>query len=196
MAAPVLFMQELLRYAARLEDAGGHSLPPVDKWNPEFCGDIDIVIKRDGTWFHEGTPIGRAHLVRLFSSILKREGDKIYLVTPVEKLGITVEDAPFVAVLMQAEGRGRDARLAFTTNVGDNTVAGASHPITFPKDPETSESAPYIHVRGGLDARIARAVYYDLVALGETHEIDGAEMFGVWSDGVFFPFGPAREIFE
>jgi len=196
LAAPVSFMQELFTYAAQLEETGARALPPVERWNPEFCGDIDIVIKRDGTWFHEGTPIGRARLVRLFSTILKREGDKHFLVTPVEKLQIMVEDAAFLAVLMRAEGRGPHARIEFTTNVGDKAIAGPSHPITFRKGVETSQSAPYIQVRGGLEARIARAVYYDLVALGETQEIDGADMFGVWSDGVFFPFGPACKIFE
>ncbi|GJL90560.1 DUF1285 domain-containing protein [Hyphococcus sp.] len=192
-------MTDLMRYAASLEGAGGKSLPPVEKWHPEFCGEIDLVIKRDGTWFHEGTPIGRARLVRLFSTVLRREGDKHFLVTPVEKLEITVEDAPFVAVLMKREGEGADTstgqKLSFTTNVGDEATAGPAHLLTFRKDDETGECAPYINVRAGLEARIARAVYYDLVELGETREIGGEEQFGVWSDGVFFPFGLASEVY-
>lgn len=191
----MLAMTDLMRYAAALEGAGSKSLPPVEKWNPKFCGEIDLVIRRDGTWVHEGTPIGRARLVRLFSTVLRREGDGYFLVTPVEKMAITVEDAPFIAVLMRREGEGAAQRLIFTTNVGDETVAGEDHPIEYRKDPETGEGAPYIEVRAGLEARIARAVFYDLVELGETREIDGEAAFGVWSDGVFFPFGPANEIY-
>jgi hypothetical protein len=188
-------MTDLMRYAAKLEGAVGRSLPPVEKWNPEFCGEIDIVIKRDGTWFHEGTPIGRARLVRLFSTVLKREGDRHYLVTPVEKLEIRVEDTPFVAVLMRREGEGRMQTLVFTTNVGDEVSAGPDHPLDFRKDAETGEGAPYIDVRLGLEARVARAVFYDLVELGETREIDGEDAFGVWSGGAFFSFGSARDVF-
>lgn len=184
-----------MRYAAKLEGAGGKSLPPVHQWNPEYCGEIDLVIKRDGTWFHEGTPIGRARLVRLFSTVLKREGERHFLVTPVEKLGISVEDVPFIAVLMRREGGGESQRLIFTTNVGDEAVAGPKHSLVFRKDPTTGEGAPYLDIRAGLEARIARAVYYDLVALGETHQIGGEEKFGVWSDGVFFQFGPASDVF-
>ncbi len=188
-------MTDLMRYAAALEGAGSKSLPPVEAWNPAFCGEIDLVIKRDGTWFHEGTPIGRARLVRLFSTVLRREGDEYFLVTPVEKMAIKVEDAPFIAVLMRREGEGAAQALTFTTNVGDEVQAGPDHRLVFRKDDETSDHAPYINVRAGLEARVARAVYYDLVALGETREIDGKGMFGVWSGGVFFPFGPASEVY-
>lgn len=184
-----------MRYAAALEGAGEKSLPPVHLWNPEFCGDIDMTIKRDGIWFHEGTPIGRARLVRLFSTVLKREGDEYFLVTPVEKMRITVEDAPFIAVLMRAEGKGEKQRLIFTSNVGDEAVAGPDHNLAFRKNPNSGEGAPYIDMRKGLEGRIARAVFYDLVELGETHQIDGEEKFGVWSEGVFFPFGAADEVF-
>lgn len=134
-------------------------------------------------------------LVRLFSTVLRREGDRHFLVTPVEKLGINVEDAPFIAVLMQAEGAGNRQRLKFTTNLGDEAVAGPDHVLEFRKNPASDEGAPYIDIRAGLEARIARAVFYDLVALGETHQIDGEEKFGVWSNGVFFPFGSASEVF-
>ncbi|GJL95893.1 MAG: hypothetical protein DHS20C05_22980 [Hyphococcus sp.] len=189
-------MNDLMRYAADLEGAGGKSLPPVHLWNPEFCGDINLVIKRDGTWFYEGTPIGRARLVRLFSTVLKREGGQYFLVTPVEKLGIIVEDTPFVAVLMRTKGDGEGQTLYFTTNVGDEVCAGADHKLVFRKDDETDERAPYIEVRAGLEARVARSVFYDLVELGETKEIEGSQMFGVWSGGEFFPFSPAEDVFE
>ncbi len=188
-------MTDLMRYAAALEGAGDKSLPPVEKWHPEHCGEIDIVIKRDGTWFHEGTPIGRAKLVRLFSTVLRREGDDFFLVTPVEKMEITVEDAPFVAVLMRVEGKGPDRTLVFTTNVGDEVAAGPDHPIDFRNDPETGDDAPYVEVRAGLEARIARAVFYELVELGETREIEGEEVFGVASGGAFFPFGAASDVY-
>ena len=208
-------MQEIMRYAAALEGEAGKSLPPVHLWNPDYCGELDLVIRRDGTWIYEGGPIGRARLVRLFSTVLKREGERYFLVTPVEKLGVRVEDAPFVAVLMRVEagaGGPRERRLVFTTNVGDEVAAGPGHALVFRRDgrgeggggesgggekgPDDAADAraPYLHVRAGLEARIARAVYYDLVALGETHHIDGGEHFGVWSGGVFFPFGPADEI--
>ncbi len=168
-------MTDLMRYAAALEGAGGKSLPPVETWRPDFCGEIDLVIRRDGTWVHEGTPIGRARLVRLFSTVLRREGDDYFLVTPVEKMAITVEDAPFIAVLMRREGEGEAQRLIFTTNVGDEVVAGPDHPIEFRKNVETGEGAPYLEVRAGLTARIARAVFYDLAELGETREINGED---------------------
>jgi len=188
-------MKDLMRYAAVLEGAGGKSLPPVHLWNPDFCGDIDMVIKRDGVWFHEGTPIGRARLVRLFSTVLKREGDEFFLVTPVEKMRISVEDAPFLAVLMHVEGKGPEQQLSFTSNVGDEVIAGPEHKLVFRKGAVPGEGAPYIDMRAGLEARIARAVFYDLVALGETHQIEGVEKFGVWSQGTFFPFGLADEVF-
>lgn len=189
-----------MRYAAALEGKAGKSLPPVHLWNPDYCGELDLVIRRDGTWFYEGGPIGRASLVRLFSTVLKREDGRYFLVTPVEKLGLEVEDVPFVAVLMRVEESGpHGRRLVFTTNVGDEVAAGPEHALVFrgpAAGPETGERAPYIHVRAGLEARVARAVYYDLVALGETHHIDGEDYFGVWSDGAFFPFGPAGDVFE
>ena len=193
-------MTDLMRYAAALSgQARGKHLPPVHKWNPEFCGDINLVIKRDGTWFYEGSPIGRAPLVRLFSTVLKREGDRYFLVTPVEKLGIEVEDVPFLAVLMRREGPVPSDRLVFTTNVGDAVEAGLGHEIVFRRsEAATSQiqgKAPYIHVRAGLWARVARAVFYDLVALGETRDANGEQQFGVASGTEFFPFGPAHEVF-
>jgi hypothetical protein len=166
--------------------AAGRGLPPVERWNPKHCGEIDIRIARDGTWFHEGMPIGRKELVRLFSTILRKDADGFHLVTPVEKMRIVVEDAPFMAVLLSAEGSGAAQRLVFTTNVGDETVAGADNPIRVVTDPSTDEPRPYVHVRKGLEARISRNVFYQLVELAVPGE---GGMLGVWSGGVFFPLG-------
>jgi hypothetical protein len=168
-------------------------LPPVDKWDPPFCGDLDMEIRRDGTWFYEGTPIGRKPLVRLFSTILKREGERYYLVTPVEKVGLRVEDAPFVAVDLEAAGEGAAQVVSFTTNVGDVVVAGEEHAIRVVRD-ESGEPSPYVHVRAGLEALIDRKNFYRLVDLGEAYEVDGTDWFGVWSSGVFFPIIPVSEL--
>ena len=162
--------------------AGKRGAPPVHLWDPPYCGEIDIVIRRDGTWIHEGTPIGRPGLVRLFASILKREGDRHFLVTPVEKVGLRVEDAPFVAVDFEREG---DA-LVFETNVGDRVAAGPDHPIRVETGAD-GEPAPYVEVRRGLEALIDRKSFYRLVDEGEAR--DGA--FGVASGGAFFAIGPA-----
>jgi hypothetical protein len=178
--------------AAQLrEAAAGRKLPPVEKWHPAHCGEIDIRIARDGTWFHLGTPIGRKELVRLFSTILRKDPDGFHLVTPGEKMRIRVEDAPFVAVLMDAEGEGAEQMLRFTTNVGDETVAGADNPIRVEIDPITEEPAPYVHVRKGLEARISRTVYYQLADLAVPGEGQSEGKLGVWSGGVFFPLGRA-----
>lgn len=181
-----------MRYAAALDGVASRGPAPVEQWNPSRAGDIDIVIKSDGTWVHEGAPIRRARLVKLFSTILKREGDAYFLVTPVEKLKIAVDDAPFVAVLMTADGEGGSQRLKFTTNMGETVIAGPEHHLEF-RASAAGEMAPYLHIRKGLDARIARAVYYDLVALSERRQMKGGDKFGVWSDGCFFSFGPAGE---
>jgi len=171
----------------------GRGLPPVDKWNPPFCGDLDMRIARDGTWFYLGSPIGRKRLVRLFSTVLRRDADgKYYLVTPVEKIGITVDDAPFVAVEMAVDGTGEGQVLRFRTNVGDWVNADGDHPIRVVTDPDTAEPSPYILVRGRLEALIARAVFYDLVALGVERGAGDDYVFGVWSGGCFFPLGDPR----
>ena len=170
---------------ARLAD--NRELPPVDRWNPAHCGSSEMRIARDGRWFYQGSQIGRAEMVRLFSGVLRREPDGSFvLVTPVEKLDIEVEDAPFVAVEMKAEGDGADARLAFRLNTGDLVTAGAGHALRF----EAGEDGPrpYLHVRGGLEALVARPVWYELAERAVAGE-DGAA--GVWSDGVFFRFEPA-----
>jgi hypothetical protein len=171
------------------ELAAGRKLPPVDKWHPAHCGEIDIRIARDGTWFHQGTPVGRRELVRLFSTILRRDADEYYLVTPGEKMRIRVEDVPFLAVLLDVRGSGRNQQLVFTTNVGDEAIADAGHRIRVESAPETGEPAPYIHVRSGLEARISRSVFYQLADIAVPGEHDGE--LGVWSAGVFFPIGMA-----
>jgi hypothetical protein len=176
--------------AASAKAAARKGPPPVHLWNPPFCGDLDMRIARDGTWFYMGTPIGREALVRLFASVLRKDGDKYFLVTPVEKVGITVDDAPFVAVDFRREGD----RLVFTTNVGDETAAGPDHPIRVVRDPETGEPSPYVHVRADLEALIDRKSFYRLVELGETREVDGVAWFGVASGGAFFPVIPAKEL--
>ena len=179
--------------AAAARSAARRGPPPVHLWDPPFCGDLDMRIARDGTWFYLGTPIGRKPLVVLFSSILKREGERFYLVTPVEKVGITVDDAPFVAVDFTAEGAGRDQRLTFETHVGDIVAAGPEHPIRVVRDPETGEPAPYLMVRRGLEALIDRKSFYRLVEIGVEEPADGEAQFGLWSEGAFFPIIPAAE---
>lgn len=167
----------------------GKGLPPVHLWNPDFCGDIDMRIARDGTWYYLGSPIGRKPMVRLFSSIIRRDGDDYFLVTPVEKVGITVEDAPFVAVSVEVSGEGERQVLRFVTHVEDEVEVGAEHPIRVVIDPVTQEPSPYVHVRANLEALIHRNVFYQLVELAVVREIDGRRWLGVWSGGEFFPIG-------
>ena len=169
--------------AASVKAAKTKGLPPVHLWNPPFCGDLDIRIAKDGTWYYLGSPINRFELVKLFSSILKKEDGKYFLVTPVEKVGITVEDAPFVAVDVDATGDGMNQNLTFTTHVGDTALAGPDNPIRIVIDPDTEEPSPYILVRNNLEARIDRKSFYRLVDIA-THKDD---WFGVWSGGQFFP---------
>ena len=169
------------------ELAVGRKLPPVEKWTPAHCGEIDIRIGRDGSWFHQGTPIGRPELVRLFSTILRKEADAFYLVTPAEKMRIRVDDAPFMAVLLEVGGAGRDQRLQFTTNVGDAVIADGEHCIRVEFARETEEPAPYLHVRSGLEARINRSVFYQMADIAVPGEGNLADRLGVWSEGRFFP---------
>lgn len=176
--------------SARAVRAKGKGLPPVHLWNPPFCGDLDIRIARDGTWFYLGTPIGRPELVRLFSTILRRDGDDYFLITPVEKVGITVDDAPFVAVDFESEGTGAAQTLRFETNVGDHVTAGPDHPIRVTRDPETGEPSPYVLVRANLEALIDRKSFYRLVDIGDRNE----GWFGLWSGGQFFPVIPEAEL--
>lgn len=180
--------------ASAVRRAAPRGLPPVEKWDPPFCGDLDMRIARDGTWFYLGTPIGRKPLVKLFSSILKKEGDDYFLVTPVEKVGITVEDAPFVAVDFTVEGTGQNAKITFTTHVGDEATAGPQHTIRVIRDPKTGEPSPYVNIRRNLDALIDRKSFYRLVDIGVAHRVEEEDWFGIWSDGIFFPFIPVSEL--
>jgi hypothetical protein len=168
--------------------------PPVHLWNPPYCGDIDMRIAADGTWFYQRTPIGRAALVKLFASVLKREGDKYFLVTPVEKCGIAVDDAPFLAVEMVCERVGDRPVIRFRTNVDDWVDCGPDHPLRFEPQAETGGLKPYVHVRRDLWAKVTRALFYDLVELGEEREIDGIRQFGVASGFEFFAMAPAAQL--
>ncbi|MCD0420165.1 DUF1285 domain-containing protein [Rhodopseudomonas sp. BR0M22] len=171
--------------------AKGKGLPPVHLWNPPFCGDLDMRIATDGTWFYLGTPIGRPALVRLFSTILKREGDKHFLVTPVEKVGITVDDAPFLAVEMVKDQDDRGPLLRFRTNVDDWVACDADHRLRFEVAADGGVT-PYLHVRADLWAKVTRAVYYDLVDIGVERVVDGHSMFGIASGGTFFAMADAE----
>lgn len=179
-----LSLAEIARLAAE------RRLPPVEQWNPDHCGDSEMRIAADGTWFHQGSPIGRMEMVRLFSTILRREADGGYvLVTPVEKLSITVDDAPFVAVELASEGSGSSRQLAFRLNTGDLVVADADHPIALRGSAD--EPRPYLHVRAGLEALIARSVFYELAELAIEEQAAPGAALGLWSGGHFFPMSPA-----
>ncbi|HWE79910.1 MAG TPA: DUF1285 domain-containing protein [Pseudolabrys sp.] len=171
-------------------------LPPVERWNPPFCGDIDMRIAADGTWYYQKTPIGRLALVKLFASVLKKEGDNYFLVTPVEKVGLKVDDVPFLAVEMSA-GRDDQGRqmLTFRTNVDDEVTVGSGHGLRF--EPEVAGGLrPYLHVRRDLWAKVTRALFYDLVALGEERDSGGKRMFGIASGDEFFPMAEADSLRE
>ena len=174
--------------------AGKKGPPPVHLWNPEFCGDLDMRIARDGTWFYLGTPIGRMPLVKLFSSIIRKDGDDYFLVTPVEKVGITVDDAPFVAVDFDVTGLGEKQEITFTTQVDDTATAGPGHPIRVKRDPETGEPSPYVLIRTNLEALIDRKSFYRLVDIGAHSDFEGDRWFGVWSKGTFFPIILSAEL--
>lgn len=173
---------------------GGKGLPPVERWNPPFCGDLDMRIAGDGTWFYLKTPIGRPALVKLFASVLKREGDKYFLVTPVEKCGIEVDDAPFLAVELQVEQTSAGRVLNFRTNVDDWVACGPDHALRFEPETATGGLKPYLHVRRDLWAKVTRALFFDLVELGEEREVEGKAMFGVTSMGAFFAMAPADQV--
>jgi hypothetical protein len=176
--------------AGAVKTEGRKGPPPVHLWNPPFCGDLDMRIAADGTWFYQKTPIGRPALVRLFASVLKREGDKYFLVTPVEKVGITVDDAPFLAVEMTVEDGPRGHVLRFRTNVDEWVTCGPEHALRFEPEDETGGLKPYLHVRRDLWALVTRALFYDLVDLGKEQTVDGRRMLGVVSDGAFFAMAP------
>ncbi|MBZ9909586.1 DUF1285 domain-containing protein [Mesorhizobium sp. BR115XR7A] len=184
-------LEALISRAAR----AGKGAAPVERWNPDFCGDLDMEIKADGTWFYLGTPIGRMPLVQLFSSVLRKDADgRTYLVTPVEKVGIRVADAPFVAVEMDVSGEGEDQVITFRTNVGDVIEAGPERPLRFVDENGTGGLKPYLLVRGRLEALVARPVMYELVGHGEEIEIDGRTMFSVRSKNAVFPIMLADQL--
>lgn len=174
--------------------AGKRGLPPVHLWNPAFCGDLDMRIARDGTWFYLGTPIGRKELVKLFSTIIRKDGDAYFLVTPVEKVGITVDDAPFVAVDFDVANPGPDQIVTFTTNVDDTVIAGPESPIRFTLDPDTEEPSPYVLVRANLEALIDRKSFYRLIEIGTQQQVKNQNWFGIWSSGTFFPIIPSKKL--
>ena len=184
-------LEALIARAAR----AGKGLPPVERWNPDFCGDLDMEIRQDGTWFYLGTPIGRMPLVQLFSTVLRKDADgKTYLVTPVEKVGIRVVDAPFIAVEMNVMGNDDQQVITFRTNVGDVVEAGPEHPLRFVDEDETGGLKPYVLVRGRLEALVARPVMYELIEHGEEIDIDGTPMFAVRSNGEIYPIMPAEKL--
>ena len=174
--------------------ATGRGLPPVELWDPPFCGNLDMRIATDGTWYYLKTPIGRPALVKLFASVLKREGDDYFLVTPVEKCGIQVEDAPFVAVELRVADDESGKVLNFRTNVDEWIACGSAHELRFDPEPRNGGLKPYLHVRRGLWAKVTRSLFFDLVGLGEERQIGDEAMFGVASMGVFFPMAPADQL--
>jgi hypothetical protein len=185
----------LISRASAQTSGGKASLPPVERWEPPFCGDLDMEIRSDGTWFYMGTPIGREPLVRLFSTVLRKDEDgKTYLVTPVEKVGIRVQDAHFVAVEMSVTEEAGESVLTFRTNVGDVVEAGPEHKLRFEVVGENHELKPYLAVRGRLEALVSRAVMYDLVERGEVLDVEGKAMFVIRSRGAVFPVMPADEL--
>jgi hypothetical protein len=181
--------------AGAAKAAGQKGLPPVHLWNPPFCGDLDMRIAADGTWYYLKTPIGRPALVKLFASVLKREGERYFLVTPVEKCGIAVDDAPFLAVEMNIEDADTGRLLRFRTNVDEWVACGPDHGLSFATE-ATGGLKPYLHVRRDLWAKLTRSLFYDLVALGEEREVGGRRMFGVASGGEFFAMAPADAVRE
>ena len=182
---------------ALIKRAGSNSrgIPPVEKWNPPFCGDLDMRIAADGLWYYMGSPIGREPLVKLFASVVRRDEDgRYYLVTPVEKIGITVEDVPFIGVELHASGSGRQQQLTVRTNVGDIVEVGPQNPLRFVNDAENDGLKPYVLVRGRLEARLARPLLYELAALGEVISLDGGDWVGVFASGTFYPIMLAEEL--
>ena len=172
---------------APIAGKGARGLPPVHLWNPAHCGEIDIVIRRDGVWFHEGTPIGREALVRLFSTVLRKDPDGFHLVTPAEKMRITVEDAPFIATRVDRVGQA----LRFLTNVGDEVEVGPENYIRVEVGKD-GEPRPYVHVRRGLEALIARPVFYELVDLAQERQTPDGPTLGLESNGAWYPVGSAQ----
>ncbi len=184
-------LSKIIKFATEFNEQSTDGLPPVDQWNPEYCGDIGMEIKRDGTWYYMGTPIGRKRIVKLFSRILRKEDDNTYvLVTPVEKVLIKVEDAPFIATFVEILGKGKELNLKFHTNVDDIIVASKDYPIRVDINKITNEPSPYVLIRRNLEAKISRSVFYELIELAEHFK----DKFGIWSGGSFFPFSDSKEV--
>jgi hypothetical protein len=177
-------------FPSHARPAGSGGAPSPDSRNRDVCGDFDIRIDRDGVWYYHGSPIGRKELVRLFSTVLNRDdaGD-YWLTTPVESGRVQVDDVPFIAVELFAEDDSPDQVIRLRTNIDDVVTVDGDHPLRVVTDPETGEPSPYVTVRAGLDARIARSVYYELVTMGGEENIGGEKMYGVWSSGHFFALG-------
>ena len=194
MSGQIIVKPQAETLIASVQAAKKRGLPPVHLWNPPFCGDIDIRIARDGTWFHEGSPIGRAPMVKLFASILRLEGGKYFLVTPVEKVGIQVDDAPLLAVDFDVIGVGVDQNLQFITRTEDKVTAGPGHAIRVHRDIATDQPSPYVHVRAGLEALIDRKTFYRMIELGSHAMHLGQSWFGVWSGGQFFAIIPSADL--
>jgi len=184
--------RQLDSFAAEAQGAFAKGLP-VEQWNPPFCGDLDMRIAADGTWHYLGSPINRPELVRLFARVLRREGDRYFLVTPVEKVGIVVDDVPFLATEMTRFDAEGEPVLIFQTNMGDRVVCGAQHRLRF-ADSVKGGLIPYLHVRADLWAKVSRSLYYELVDLGEVRDFGREEVFGVASGGVFFPIADAMQL--
>lgn len=180
--------------AASAKAAGKKGPPPVHLWNPPFCGDLDMRIARDGLWYYLGTPIGRKNLVKLFASIIRKDGDDYFLVTPVEKVGIKVDDAPFVAVDFTISGTGQEQSVSFITNMDEEVIASSSKPLRVEIAPDTGEVSPYVLVRSNLEALIDRKSFYRLFENCCKEIYEDHEWVGLWSEGTFFPFILASEL--
>ena len=181
------FSQSIQNIETSLKKIKVQSVAPVESWNPQFCGNLDIRILKDGSWFYEGSKINRTNLVKLFSSILKKEENKYFLVTPIEKVGIQVDFAPFVAISLDLVGNGKSQIISFTTNVGDNFDLNYEHGVRVDYNTETGEPHPYVLVRQNLEALIDRKNFYRLIDLGTVEKYKGQDWFGVWSSNCFFP---------
>ena len=192
---PLLADTRISGLEALLKTQGGKGPPPVERWNPPYCGDIGMAIGADGTWYYQGSPIGRIGLVKLFASVLRADADgRHYLVTPVEKVDVDVADAPFRAVEMEVHGAGGSGQsLVFRTNVDDIVSCGLEHRLHFVAEPGSGGLKPYLRVRGRLEALVTRALYYDLVELAVTEAVAGADTLGLWSGGAFFPLAADPE---
>jgi len=178
--------------ASAKENSDGSGLPPVHLWEPEYCGEMDMVIRSDGTWWHEGGQLTRAPLVKLFASILRKDDDgETYLVTPVEKIKIKVERGHFLATRVDIEGEGQEQRVFFTTNLGDTIEVGPERPLRVETNPETLEPSPFVNARGNLDAALSRPVFYELVEHAVERETQDGPQLGIYALGTFYPLGPA-----